>query len=100
MAQVTVGYSQRPEQIAWQNYQDGGAAFVRAIIYANPTLTLDDIVFLPNGTEIEVPDPIPREYSERAAVADPELARLFAVLNGTAKVEAAASRYTGYRNIP
>ena len=51
MAQVTVGYQERLEQIAWREYGSGAAVFVRAIVYANPSLPLSGIVILPEDAK-------------------------------------------------
>ena len=97
MAQVTVGYQERLEQIAWREYGSGAAVFVRAIIYANPSLALSDVTILPKDVVIEVPNPIPAHFAETAVIINAELKYLQALLDGTATMEAPGSRYTGYR---
>ena len=97
MAQVIVGSQERLEQIAWREYGSGAASFVRAIIYANPTLALSEVTILPKDEVIEVPNPIPVHFGETAVIINAELKRLHDLLNGAAAVEPSDSRYTGYR---
>ena len=97
MAQVTVGYQERLEQIAWREYGSGAAVFVRAIVYANPSLPLSGVVILPEDAVIEVPNPIPAHFAETAVIINAELRYLQDLLNGTATAETPDSRYTGYR---
>lgn len=99
MVEVMPDYKERPEQLAWRMYGDGSAEFVRAIIYANPTLELSDALILPEGAVIEVPMPIPANYSESAAIVNADLALRRAILNGTATPEMMDPRYMGFRTV-
>ena len=90
---------ERLEQVAWKFYGSGASEYVQAILYANPQLTYADAQALRSEITLTLPDTIPSDYSLSTPPATPELRTLFDILAGTARREAAAAEYHGYRAI-